>query len=168
MGHCRLWNACRSHIIVPMMVLRSACNNCCYPLQKSLLMDYVPKVPTSRHTFRACQVHIMLLTSGESRRRGGRGGGVQETRGRWNSLDSVLAFGWCGSAVAGGFLLDAYGFDSTFCITATFQVGGLFCSSQHKKTSGQQEWMERRGNSSACTCAHQDGRCLYIIAQVWV
>lgn len=84
-----LWS--RSHLIVPIMILRSACNNCCYPLQKSLLMDYVPK----------------------------------ETRGRWNSLDSVLAFGWCGSAVAGGFLLDAYGFDSTFCITATFQAVGM-------------------------------------------
>ena len=34
----------------------------------------------------------------------------KEARGRWNSLDSVLAFGWCGSAVAGGFLLDAFGF----------------------------------------------------------
>lgn len=81
----------RSHVIVPIIILRSACNNCCYPLQKSLLMDYVPK----------------------------------ESRGRWNSLDSVLAFGWCGSAVAGGFLIDAYGFDATFCITATFQAVGM-------------------------------------------
>lgn len=46
-------------------------------------------------------------------------------RGRWNSLDSILAFGWCGSAVAGGFLLDAFGFDLTFLITAFFQVSRL-------------------------------------------
>lgn len=47
---------------------------------------------------------------------------MQDVRGRWNSLDSILAFGWCGSAVAGGFLLDAFGFDLTFLITAFFQV----------------------------------------------
>lgn len=47
----------------------------------------------------------------------------QRQRGRWNSLNSVLAFGWCGSAVLGGFLLDAFDFDLTFLITAFFQVG---------------------------------------------
>lgn len=48
---------------------------------------------------------------------------VQDSRGRWNSLDCLLAFGWCGSAVAGGFLLDKFGFDLTFIITASAQVG---------------------------------------------
>ena len=53
---------------------------------------------------------------------------LQDVRGRWNSLDSILAFGWCGSAVAGGFLLDAFGFDLTFLITAFFQVRiNVFC-----------------------------------------
>lgn len=74
-------------LVVPMIILRSAANNCCYALEKSLLMDYVRK----------------------------------DSRGRWNSLDCLLAFGWCGSAVAGGFLLDTYGFDLTFIITASAQ-----------------------------------------------
>ena len=47
---------------------------------------------------------------------------LQESRGRWNSLDCLLAFGWCGSAVVGGFLLDRFGFDLTFIITASAQV----------------------------------------------
>jgi hypothetical protein len=47
---------------------------------------------------------------------------LQESRGRWNSLDCLLAFGWCGSAVVGGFLLDKFGFDLTFIITASAQV----------------------------------------------
>lgn len=46
----------------------------------------------------------------------------KDSRGRWNSLDCLLAFGWCGSAVVGGFLLDRYGFDLTFIITASAQV----------------------------------------------
>lgn len=25
---------CRAHVIVPLLIMRSVCNNCCYPLQK--------------------------------------------------------------------------------------------------------------------------------------
>jgi hypothetical protein len=43
-------------------------------------------------------------------------------RARWNSLDSLFVFGWSGSAMAGGFLIARYGFDSSFLITAFMQL----------------------------------------------
>lgn len=52
---------------------------------------------------------------------------MQESRARWNSLDGVLIFGWSGSALLGGILVDKYGFDITFCITALMQgIGACF------------------------------------------
>ena len=48
----------------------------------------------------------------------------QESRARWNSIDGVLIFGWSGSALLGGVLIDRYGFDVTFCITAVMQAIG--------------------------------------------
>lgn len=50
---------------------------------------------------------------------------VQESRARWNSLDGVLIFGWSGSAFVGGILVDKYGFDITFCLTAVMQAIGV-------------------------------------------
>ena len=49
----------------------------------------------------------------------------QETRARWNSIDGVLIFGWSGSALLGGILVDSIGFGSTFCITALMQGIGV-------------------------------------------
>ena len=52
---------------------------------------------------------------------------LQESRARWNSLDGVLVFGWSGSALLGGILVDTYGFDVTFCLTALMQgIGACF------------------------------------------
>ena len=52
---------------------------------------------------------------------------MQESRARWNSLDGVLIFGWSGSALLGGILVDKYGFDVTFRITALMQgIGACF------------------------------------------
>ena len=62
----------------------------------------------------------------------------QSQRGRCNSLNSVLAFGWCGSAVLGGFLLDAFDFDLTFLVTAFFQVGIVLVSVGHCRVLLQQ------------------------------
>ena len=45
-------------------------------------------------------------------------------RAKWSSLESVLGFGWSGSAVMGGFLLDHYGFEFTFTFTAIMQIVG--------------------------------------------
>jgi hypothetical protein len=41
----------------------------------------------------------------------------------WSSLEAVAAFGWSGSAALGGWLIQQYGFDVNFTITAAVQVG---------------------------------------------
>mmetsp|Transcript_9598 Transcript_9598/g.29064 ORF Transcript_9598/g.29064 Transcript_9598/m.29064 type:complete len:140 (+) Transcript_9598:1167-1586(+) len=46
-------------------------------------------------------------------------------RARWKSLESITAFGWCGSAVIGGALADKYDYAFTFLITAGLQAAGL-------------------------------------------
>ncbi|KAK9823877.1 hypothetical protein WJX72_006127 [[Myrmecia] bisecta] len=43
-------------------------------------------------------------------------------RATWNSLESVMVFGWSGSAFVGGLLVDSCGFDITFIITAVLQL----------------------------------------------
>ena len=48
---------------------------------------------------------------------------LQDTRGRWSSIDTVLHLGWSVSAVAGGFLLDRFSFAGVFLATASIQVG---------------------------------------------
>jgi MFS family permease len=45
-------------------------------------------------------------------------------RGKCNAIDSITMFGWSGSAVLGGFLVDAYGYGVTFAATATLQAIG--------------------------------------------
>eukprot|EP00606_Chrysophyceae_sp_TOSAG23-5_P001595 GSChrysophyteH2.ASY1.ANO1.163.1 assembled CDS len=42
-------------------------------------------------------------------------------RGRWQSLESVNAATWSGSAVVGGYLIDRYGFAGIFAATAVLQ-----------------------------------------------
>eukprot|EP00756_Hemistasia_phaeocysticola_P003030 Hpha_TRINITY_DN12025_c0_g2::TRINITY_DN12025_c0_g2_i1::g.141071::m.141071 len=43
-------------------------------------------------------------------------------RGRWNSLASVTRFGWSGSAMAGGFLVQKWGYGGSFLVTAVLQM----------------------------------------------
>ncbi len=50
---------------------------------------------------------------------------MQGSRARWNSLDGVLIFGWSGTALLGGMLIDKIGFGGTFCLTALFQCIGV-------------------------------------------
>ena len=45
-------------------------------------------------------------------------------RARWQSLNSIVRFGWAGSAALGGVLADRYGYTSTFLITAAVQAAG--------------------------------------------
>lgn len=47
---------------------------------------------------------------------------TKRTRGRWNSLDSVTRFGWSGSAVLGGYLIQNYSYGLTFLVTAFAQI----------------------------------------------
>jgi len=46
----------------------------------------------------------------------------KKTRARWNSIDSITRFGWSGSAVLGGYLVDHYSYSVTFTITAIMQT----------------------------------------------
>jgi MFS family permease len=54
----------------------------------------------------------------------------KNTRARWKSLESVMQFGWCGSAVLGGFIADKYkntdrsGYTETFAFTCALQLVG--------------------------------------------
>lgn len=46
----------------------------------------------------------------------------QALRGRWSSIDGVTIFGWSGSALLGGVLIDRNGFGSVFFVTAAIQL----------------------------------------------
>jgi len=53
----------------------------------------------------------------------------KEERARWSSLQTITQFGWSGSAMLGGWLLDHYGFEITFIITASLQLAGTLLMS---------------------------------------
>ncbi|KAH7491433.1 uncharacterized protein KRP23_356 [Phytophthora ramorum] len=46
-------------------------------------------------------------------------------RARWNALEGLSVFSWSGSAVLGGFLIDAYGYRMCFIITSFVYCVGL-------------------------------------------
>jgi len=48
----------------------------------------------------------------------------KSNRGKWNAVDSFTRFGWSGSAVIGGFVIDRYGYGCTFFLTAALQFVG--------------------------------------------
>jgi hypothetical protein len=47
---------------------------------------------------------------------------VQAQRGRWSCVDGVTVFGWSGSALLGGYLIDRHGFAMVFLLTAGLQL----------------------------------------------
>jgi len=53
----------------------------------------------------------------------------KDKRAQWKSLESVVSFGWCGSAVLGGVLGDKHGYSFTFTITAVIQGSSLALTS---------------------------------------
>jgi MFS family permease len=82
----------RPAILIPIYLCRTGLMNATFPLQESILMDFVKK----------------------------------NERARWKSLESIGAFGWCGSAALGGWLADKHGSLSfTFLITACMQGVGV-------------------------------------------
>jgi hypothetical protein len=46
-------------------------------------------------------------------------------RGRWAGVDGITAFGWSGSALLGGYLIDRCGFAQVFLLTAFLQFLGI-------------------------------------------
>ena len=49
---------------------------------------------------------------------------TKATRARWTSMGSLSKVSWSGSAVLGGYLIDAYGFQAAFALTAGLQFAG--------------------------------------------
>jgi MFS family permease len=70
-------------LVIFVFVLRGALQNSIYPIDRSIIMDFVPS----------------------------------KERGRWNSIESLSAMTWSGSAVVGGYLMDNHDYRYTFVIT---------------------------------------------------
>ena len=70
-------------LVVFVFILRGAFQNAIYPIDRSIIMDFVPS----------------------------------DQRGRWNSIESISAMTWSGSAVIGGYLMDSHDYRYTFVIT---------------------------------------------------
>lgn len=49
----------------------------------------------------------------------------KDIRARWNALEGLSVFSWSGSAVLGGYIIDAYGYRTCFIITSFVYVCGL-------------------------------------------
>lgn len=47
-------------------------------------------------------------------------------RARWISLESIVEFGWAGSAVFGGVISDKYGYEAAILVSAIIQSVGVF------------------------------------------
>lgn len=48
-------------------------------------------------------------------------------RAKWNALESLNTFSWSGSALLGGVLIDRFGYQATFLITAALQGSSALC-----------------------------------------
>ena len=51
----------------------------------------------------------------------------KKSRGKWNALESLNVFSWSGSALLGGLLIDRFGYQTTFLLTATLQGISALC-----------------------------------------
>lgn len=71
-------------LVILVFIFRGALQNSIYPIDRSIIMDFVPS----------------------------------DERGRWNSIESISAMTWSGSAVIGGYLMDSHDYRYTFVITA--------------------------------------------------
>jgi MFS family permease len=49
----------------------------------------------------------------------------KNTRARWNALEGLTVFTWSGSAVIGGYIIDAVGYRQCFFITSIIYCFGL-------------------------------------------
>jgi len=70
--------------VLVVFLLRGALQNSIYPIDRSIIMDFVPS----------------------------------DQRGRWNAFESISSMTWSGSAVLGGYLMDAHDYRYAFVITA--------------------------------------------------
>jgi hypothetical protein len=52
---------------------------------------------------------------------------IKKNRAKWNALESLNTFSWSGSALLGGLLIDRFGYQVTFLITAALQASSAAC-----------------------------------------
>lgn len=102
---------------VPLVFMaRTALTNCGYPVRRSILMDFVPK---SRCVKCLLQKEEGCLLHGKAFHQ--RAMWVSLTincsRAKWSSMQVLFQFGWSGSAVLGGWLVDRFGFQVAFLVT---------------------------------------------------
>jgi len=69
-------------------------------------------------------------------------------RGTWNAIDSVTRFGWSGSAVAGGFLIDQYSYGAIFFVTAGMVFVAAACWPLIFARIEVAEWAARRDRAA--------------------
>ena len=70
---------------------------------------------------------------------------MQENRGKWNSLEAVSNFGWSGTSLLGGLMIDHYSYQFSFHVTAIVQLLGVLvgppstpCQLVHSRCTGPQ------------------------------
>ncbi|KAH8061803.1 major facilitator superfamily-like protein [Aureococcus anophagefferens] len=86
-----------------------------------------PGRPLASAKMRAAAVGLYLLTNAQHMCRPLKKSALMDhvpygDRGKWNAVDGVTRFGWSGSAVLGGYLVDRGGYALTFLITAGMQL----------------------------------------------
>jgi hypothetical protein len=97
-------------------------------------------------------------------------------RGRWSCVDGVTVFGWSGSALLGGYLVDRHGFAPVFFVTAAMQFLAtllftvpLLCLVPQFETGRCEVGMEECGACCAqcvALCAANRGECECTTARV--
>jgi MFS family permease len=84
----------------------------------------------------------------------------RHSRARWQSLTSIVRFGWCGSAALGGVLSDRFGYSFTFLITAGIQLLGTSLQLLLLPLVPVEERLEASGDAAAeprhRACLNQD------------
>ena len=96
-------------------------------------------------------------------------------RGKVNAIDSVRTFSWSGSAALGGLLIERYGFQTTFLITAAIKTAAfvpllallayvpdglcLPAGSRHRRLRRRQQWQRVDAAAAAGSCdgGQEDG-----------
>ena len=181
--HPRLWR--HPWLVIPIYCVRTSLINASYPLQKSILMDFVPKVGllvciklSSFPASAACWPADGMLIAVAA----GQAGDVEQLRvlvcaGSVQLLTcepvqvtllplfltlGLAAAGWSGSAVFGGIMLER-GFAFTFSITALLQVRLKLTGSSSKYSAAKRCPSGCRGLAPVCffccSLSSQGRRC---------
>ncbi|KEG12640.1 hypothetical protein DQ04_01561070 [Trypanosoma grayi] len=87
----------------------------------------------------------------------------KESRAKWSAFESFSSFTWAGSAVVGGYIAEAKGYQYTFVITAIFHYVALLTLSpamygagEVEKLQREQKWREGAARSQGC-CSSSGG-----------